>query len=601
MKYMGSKRRILKYILPIINQDKDKPFYDVFCLEENTNLYTENGIVKIKDINIGDFIYDDNGELKRVIRKVKSDKTDGICIKTKGNLEIKATLDHIFYDDDGNEIKGFEVYNKTLLTGKSENYIEYIDLIDQVNKSNGTRFSQSGKILDNGKLKLSHVADKIDRYIKIDEKLMYCYGISVAEGDKSSINLHRNEKESIGEKFIKHYSEITNIDCKKNKIFTLSDNRCQVSIPKATIYKKIIFEKMGIGYGARNKNISFLFKVSPEMFKIAFKAMVLGDGCIVNKKNKYRSINYKTSSYILAKQLQTLLSIKLGIKSTFSQGINKERFIKGRRLEPSKYYNIGIHRSKDVESIIGKADKEIKVEKTKKFFVNSVEKCKGIFYDITLEDGSTNKFILDGGVVTHNCGGGNVIEKIGSSYKVANDNNEYLIAMFQALQNGWVPETFYSEEQYQDIRQNKDRHPKHLVGYVGFASYGGKFFGGYPRDSEGKRNYFQEYYNNITKQLPNIMDVKFICCEYSELHIPSGSVIYCDPPYKGTTKYSKNFDYEKYYDWCQHQKSLGNEIYMSEYWMPDDFKCVWTQQSPMSTSLTKDTGSKKGIEKLFTL
>lgn len=199
------------------------------------------------------------------------------------------------------------------------------------------------------------------------------------------------------------------------------------------------------------------------------------------------------------------------------------------------------------------------------------------------------------------CGGANVIEKIGSSYKVANDHNEYLIAMFQALQNGWVPETFYSEEQYKDIRENKDRHPKHLVGYVGFASYGGKFFGGYPRDSEGKRNYFLEYYNNITKQLHNIMDVKFICCEYSELHIPSGSVIYCDPPYKGTTKYSKNFDYEKYYDWCRHQKSLGNEIYMSEYWMPDDFKCVWTQQSPMSTSLTKDTGSKKGIEKLFTL
>jgi hypothetical protein len=38
---------------------------------------------------------------------------------------------------------------------------------------------------------------------------------------------------------------------------------------------------------------------------------------------------------------------------------------------------------------------------------------------------------------------------------------------------------------------------------------------------------------------------------------------------------------------------------VSEYQMPNDFICVWSKK--VNSSLTKDTGSKKGVEKLFTL
>ena len=40
-------------------------------------------------------------------------------------------------------------------------------------------------------------------------------------------------------------------------------------------------------------------------------------------------------------------------------------------------------------------------------------------------------------------------------------------------------------------------------------------------------------------------------------------------------------------------------IFVSEYNMPEDFKCVW--QKDVCSSLTSDTGSKKNVEKLFTL
>lgn len=41
----------------------------------------------------------------------------------------------------------------------------------------------------------------------------------------------------------------------------------------------------------------------------------------------------------------------------------------------------------------------------------------------------------------------------------------------------------------------------------------------------------------------------------------------------------------------------GHKVFVSEYTAPDDFVCVWSKQ--VNNSLTKDTGSKKGVECLF--
>jgi DNA adenine methylase len=43
--------------------------------------------------------------------------------------------------------------------------------------------------------------------------------------------------------------------------------------------------------------------------------------------------------------------------------------------------------------------------------------------------------------------------------------------------------------------------------------------------------------------------------------------------------------------------SKENQIFISEYSAPDDFECIW--QKEIVSSLTKNTGSKKGTEKLF--
>ena len=88
-----------------------------------------------------------------------------------------------------------------------------------------------------------------------------------------------------------------------------------------------------------------------------------------------------------------------------------------------------------------------------------------------------------------------------------------------------------------------------------------------------------------------------MCSDYNNLYIPENSVIYCDPPYENTTKYVGSFDSSAFWNWCRIKASEGLTVFVSEYNAPDDFECVWSKS--VCSSLTKDTGSKVAIERLF--
>ena len=198
-------------------------------------------------------------------------------------------------------------------------------------------------------------------------------------------------------------------------------------------------------------------------------------------------------------------------------------------------------------------------------------------------------------------GGGNMIDKVTAKLRIGGDFNKYAIQALVSIRDNIekLPKNNieFTEDDYKDLR-NSDNYE--FKGWAGFAfSYGGKWLGGWARDGKGKRDYVREAYNNALKQSPKLQGVELINCSYDELPIPDNSVIYCDPPYKGTTKYSNNFDHEKFWDWCRIKASEGHKVFISEYEAPNDFQCVWEKE--LSSSLTKDTGSKKGMEKLFTI
>lgn len=103
-------------------------------------------------------------------------------------------------------------------------------------------------------------------------------------------------------------------------------------------------------------------------------------------------------------------------------------------------------------------------------------------------------------------GGANMIDKVPvdvAPKRLGCDVHEYLIALWQAVSKGWTAPSNFTEEQYNEIRKNKDDYPKELVGYVGFAlSYSGKWFGGWCRDGAGKRDYVTESFKNAEKTIP---------------------------------------------------------------------------------------------------
>jgi len=194
-------------------------------------------------------------------------------------------------------------------------------------------------------------------------------------------------------------------------------------------------------------------------------------------------------------------------------------------------------------------------------------------------------------------GGGNMIDKV-YGRRIGADINPYLIDALRDIRDNVndLPKdnTEFTEEDYNKLKTWEYEYK----GFAGFGySYSGKWMGGWCR-GEG-RDYVAEAYRNALKQSPNIQEVAFMVSSYDKLLIPKASLIYCDPPYKGATKYKDNFDHDKFWEWCREMARIGHMVFISEYNAPDDFECLWEKE--INSSLTKDTGSKKATEKLFAL
>lgn len=201
-------------------------------------------------------------------------------------------------------------------------------------------------------------------------------------------------------------------------------------------------------------------------------------------------------------------------------------------------------------------------------------------------------------------GGCNLIDKIQCDNRVGNDCHKELIALLTKVQAGWIPPDTISEEEYNQVRENKEKYPDYYVGLVGFcATFGSKYFGGYARGNKADgtpRDIPNEAIRNLMKQVPKLKGIKLLCKDYLEIDMSTlhNALIYVDPPYRGVTKYSTDeFDYERFYDWCR-EVAKTNILCVSEYQMPEDFKCIW--QKSVTTSL-KVHQHEDRTEKLFML
>ena len=204
-------------------------------------------------------------------------------------------------------------------------------------------------------------------------------------------------------------------------------------------------------------------------------------------------------------------------------------------------------------------------------------------------------------------GGANVIDKINCSNKIGCDIHKELIALLQKAQNqpNDIP-NIITEEEYTTVKNNKLNYEDWYVGLVGFcATFGAKYFGGYARSKADKYKGEKTAMaiKNLKKQAPNLKGIKFVNCSFLDLPKDKirGYVIYCDIPYKGTTKYATtDFPYDEFYEWAN-EMARYNTVLISEYNMPSGYRCIWEKDTKVNFDSNRTAGDEGNMrtEKLF--
>jgi DNA adenine methylase len=204
-------------------------------------------------------------------------------------------------------------------------------------------------------------------------------------------------------------------------------------------------------------------------------------------------------------------------------------------------------------------------------------------------------------VVEPFCGGCNMTKYWGFN-AIAGDANHYLIEMWKAVQDGWLPPEELSFSDWTHIRANKGCYDDALVAFAGFCcSFGSDWFTSYAR---GRCNYALDGHRALLSKRKFIQEVIFLHMSFEAVPTPPGSIIYCDPPYAGFKGYDGvgDFDRECFWQWCRTKKAEGHTVFVSEYKAPEDFKCVWVGEEKKSLLSIESRKYNSGrTERLFTL
>ena len=207
------------------------------------------------------------------------------------------------------------------------------------------------------------------------------------------------------------------------------------------------------------------------------------------------------------------------------------------------------------------------------------------------------------------CGGLSVETKLAPYFDrvICNDRQEYLIALYKAVQDGWMPPNSITEEEYKRVKANKDA-DKALTGFIGFGcSFGGKWFGGYGRHGVkvNEHSMCEESQRAVLRDINILNNAVFTNMDYRDVQLPAGCVVYADPPYKNKMAaygVREKFDSDAFWEWCR-EHSPNHRIYISELEAPDDFTAIWERSTPRQINNNQMGNNQaktcRATEKLF--
>lgn len=196
-------------------------------------------------------------------------------------------------------------------------------------------------------------------------------------------------------------------------------------------------------------------------------------------------------------------------------------------------------------------------------------------------------------------GGANIVTRIAAPLRYAADANIALITMWKAVQRDWKPPSAVSEDAYALAKQVQDPTDP-TTAFLGFGcSFAGKWFGGFARSDD--RNYAANAANSISEKAPGLRDVILWAADYRRIPYVDGAVVYCDPPYQGTTQYGAvgNFDTAAFWQFMRELRDANYTVFVSEYAAPEDFVPVLEIETKLD--IRDKSGTKQPrVERLFT-
>jgi DNA adenine methylase len=169
--------------------------------------------------------------------------------------------------------------------------------------------------------------------------------------------------------------------------------------------------------------------------------------------------------------------------------------------------------------------------------------------------------------------------------------------MWSAARDGWTPPDEVTLEEYAALRAAE---PSPLRGFVGFGcSFGGKWFGGLSKGTKGDGAATSS--RVVARQAAKLEGADVRCADYRELTPDVGPdcIIYCDPPYAGTTGYGAagDWDAEEFWATAEAWAESGAVVLVSEYAAPAGWVPVW--EKPQRRQLQGGADRLFAVERLF--
>lgn len=211
-------------------------------------------------------------------------------------------------------------------------------------------------------------------------------------------------------------------------------------------------------------------------------------------------------------------------------------------------------------------------------------------------------------VVSLFCGGGSLeyfLAQRGFNV-LANDLDSGLIELHNHLVHGGaLPDDFITREMFMEMRELQNWLGAYVRQVWSFSNNQSSYL--YSKERvQGPEELLVEHrlrkrhLEDIRSLKDANLSLRFISNDYRDVDLsafrPDNTIIYCDPPYKGTRGYNVGeFDNEAFYKWA-----LANDftVVISEYDMPAEFNCI--AQFPKVQGSAGAKHQKTVLEGLYT-